>query len=83
MLFFMNYESQKQDVFIFGATGKVGKTLVKQILRDDQKERRLVGVASSAEWLYNQKGLYPQTITYFYLKKKKTGGRNIANMRRF
>lgn len=47
----------KQDIVIFGATGKVGKTFVDQILDKDADKRRITGVVSSQNWLYDPNGL--------------------------
>ena len=55
----------KQDVVIFGATGKVGKTLIHQILKKDGDKRRIVGVASSKNWLYDSSGLISQAVSGF------------------
>ena len=53
-----------QDVFIIGATGKVGRTLVKQIFeRGDTDSRRhvnptrIVGLASSTHTIYSSSGI--------------------------
>ena len=55
----------KQDVFIFGATGKVGSTLVNQILKRDGGKRRITGVASSKSYLYNPSGLARDAVVGF------------------
>ena len=53
-----------QDIFIIGATGKVGKMLVKQIFERGDTDAnmhvnptRVVGLASSNELIYSPKGL--------------------------
>ncbi|MEK6758119.1 MAG: hypothetical protein AABX88_03230, partial [Nanoarchaeota archaeon] len=53
-----------QDVFIIGATGKVGRTLVSQIIKNGDMDKskhinptRIVGIASSSNYLYSPEGL--------------------------
>ena len=53
-----------QNVFIIGATGNVGRTLVSQIMNngDEDKKKhinptRIVGLASSSNYLYSPEGL--------------------------
>ena len=53
-----------QDVFISGATGKVGRTLIKQIFEkgDTDKKRhinttRIIGLASSNDLIYSAEGI--------------------------
>ncbi|MAE42974.1 hypothetical protein CMO93_04330 [Candidatus Woesearchaeota archaeon] len=53
-----------QDVFIVGATGNIGRTLVKQILVSGDTNpdihvnpTRIVGVASSANFIYQPRGI--------------------------
>jgi len=55
----------RQDVVVFGATGKVGKTLINQILDKDIDKRKITGVASSKNWIYDEGGLAPETIKDF------------------
>jgi aspartokinase/homoserine dehydrogenase 1 len=59
-----------QDIFILGATGKVGRTLIAQIFRhgDDsltlhRNPTRIVGVASSSRFRVNPDGLSPEDTT--------------------
>ncbi len=52
----------KQDIFIIGATGNVGKTLVRQILNEGDLRREpvpamIVGLASSTSFVYSPDGL--------------------------
>src|SRR3989338_3284058 len=69
-----------QDLFIIGATGKVGKTLVRQIFEKGDTDRkkhpnptRIVGLASSSNVLYSPKGLSKDESTEFTeMKNKKT-----------
>jgi len=65
-----------QDVFIIGATGKVGSTLLRQIFenRDTDPRRhsnptRVVGLASSSSVLLSPKGLTKKEA-FDFLKKK-------------
>lgn len=53
-----------QDVFIVGATGRVGKTLVEQIIKHGDSDAgkhvhptRIVGLASSKEYVFSPAGL--------------------------
>jgi len=52
-----------QDVYIIGATGKVGNVLVEQIIKNDTDPKihtnptRIVGLASSTHTIYSPKGL--------------------------
>ena len=52
-----------QDVFIIGTTGNVGRTLVKQIIEKDMdckkhvNPTRIIGVASSTQYLFLKNGL--------------------------
>jgi homoserine dehydrogenase len=60
-----------QDVFIIGATGNVGKELVKQIVENDISESvhanptRIVGLASSRSYVYHPYGLNDRTAISF------------------
>ena len=65
-----------QDVFIIGATGKVGRTLVRQIFEkgDADIERhanptRIIGLASSSSLLYSQNGISKEDAINFSEKK--------------
>lgn len=65
-----------QDVFIIGATGKVGKTVVRQIFErgDTDSKRhanptRIVGLASSNNFIYSKMGLLPKQA-YAFIDKK-------------
>lgn len=60
-----------QDVFIIGATGKVGRTLIRQILEKDtdpnthKNPTRIVGLASSKNFIYEREGLTQENIEHF------------------
>ena len=59
-----------QDVFIIGATGNVGKTLVSQILDEGDLNRqpiptRIVGLASATNFIYSPLGLDAVVATGF------------------
>ena len=61
-----------QDVFIIGATGKVGSTLVRQILEKRDTDTslhanptRIVGVASRDNFVYSPRGLSPSQAYSF------------------
>ena len=65
-----------QDVFIIGATGKVGRTLARQIIeRGDTDSRRhlnptrVVGLASSSNLIYSPKGL-PHDEVFKFVERK-------------
>src|SRR3989338_10286843 len=65
-----------QDVFIIGATGKVGKTLVRQIIekgdtnsRRHMNSTRIVGLASSNNFVYSPKGLQTHQ-SYKFVERK-------------
>ena len=75
-----------QDVFIMGATGKVGRTLVRQIFekgdtdaRKHPNPTRIVGIASSSNVMYSSKGLSKEESTEFSEKKKKKTKYNDIN----
>ena len=61
-----------QDVFVIGATGKVGSTLIKQILEKGDtypslhgNPTRIVGVASRSNFAYSPRGLSPSEAHNF------------------
>jgi len=62
-----------QDVFIIGATGKVGKELVDQIVNHDinpinhQNPTRIVGMASSTDYIFSEEdgGLFGVDLDFF------------------
>lgn len=62
-----------QDVFILGATGKVGRTLVSQIFENGdtnylihENPTRIVGIASSTRFIYNfEKGISLESTMRF------------------
>ena len=66
-----------QDVFILGSTGRVGRTLVQQILESDTSPRthrnptRIVGVASSKNYTYDSDGLIDTAVNYFVSKPQE------------
>jgi homoserine dehydrogenase len=64
-----------QDVFILGATGKVGSELINQIILNDGicankhvNPTRVVGVASSKSYLYSKDGLTKEELIDFSKK---------------
>lgn len=68
-----------QDIFILGATGNVGKELVRQIyLNGDTNPQlhanpsRVIGIASSKEFLYSPKGMSYEIATAFSRKDIST-----------
>lgn len=61
-----------QNIFIFGATGKVGRALISQIFenrdtdpRIHKNPTRIVGIASSNRWIKNKSGLDEEKIRQF------------------
>lgn len=67
-----------QDIFVIGATGKVGKTLVKQIFEKGDTDAnihvnptRVVGLASSNDVIYSPKGISTQEALSFTEKNYK------------
>ena len=61
-----------QDVFIIGATGKVGSTLIRQILEKRDTDTslhanptRIVGVASRDNFIYSPRGISPSQAYSF------------------
>jgi homoserine dehydrogenase len=74
-----------QDVFIIGATGKVGAELINQIILNDgvcankhANPTRVVGVASSKTYLYNKNGLNRHELIGF--SKKEIFGKEYGNV---
>ncbi len=72
-----------QDVFIIGATGKVGSTLVRQILEKRDTDTslhanptRIVGVASRDNFVYSPRGLSPSQAYSF-------ASRNFGDVNRY
>jgi homoserine dehydrogenase len=64
-----------QDLFIMGATGKVGRTLVNQIIEKKDIDpnvhanpTRIVGLASSKDFVFSPKGLAPSE-SYDFVNK--------------
>ena len=64
-----------QNVFIIGATGKVGKELVSQIVEKDLDNKthinptRIIGLASSSNFLFSEKGLSKEKCLDFSERK--------------
>lgn len=64
-----------QNVFVLGATGKVGSVLVKQMLENDvdaskhENPTKIVGLASSKNYLFSANGLSKQECLNFIEKK--------------
>lgn len=64
-----------QDIFVIGATGKVGKTLIRQVIGKGDTNKnihanptRIIGLASSTHYLYSSKGLSPEQANGFVNK---------------
>jgi len=64
-----------QDIYIIGATGKVGSTLINQIIEKGDLDRefhanptRIVGLASSTHTIYSPEGLSQEQIHNFVNK---------------
>lgn len=75
-----------QDVFIIGATGKVGNVLVRQIIeRGDMDSKlhlnpkRIVGLASSTHMVYSPRGLLPQDA-YNFISRQDTNSQPYSNL---
>ena len=75
-----------QDVFIIGATGKVGKTVVRQIfergdtdLRMHLNPTRVVGLASSADFIYSSDGL-AKNEAYSFANREKKNAKSYGNL---
>ena len=69
----------KQDVFIIGATGNVGRTLVRQIFERGDTDNgrhanptRIVGLASSRKFVFSSYGL-TEALCYGFADKKEEG----------
>src|SRR3989338_7225226 len=64
-----------QDIFIIGATGKVGRTLVSQIFEKDvspavhNNPTRIIGLASRSSYLYDAKGISREKAEEFCRRK--------------
>ena len=65
-----------QDLFIIGATGKVGKTLIDQIVRKEdtnsqvhRNPTRIVGLASSRNFIFSPHGISPE-VSYSFANKQ-------------
>ncbi|MBI5635965.1 hypothetical protein HY993_03320 [Candidatus Micrarchaeota archaeon] len=77
-----------QNVFVIGATGKVGSAAVKQILDKDvdpvkhDNPTRIAGVASSESYLFSPNGLGRQECLDFAEKKagSNSGGRQYGDL---
>ncbi|GBE20063.1 MAG TPA: hypothetical protein ENG87_01300 [Candidatus Pacearchaeota archaeon] len=65
-----------QNVFIIGATGKVGRELVSQIVEKDLDNKkhinptRIIGLASSSNFLFSEKGLSKENCLDFSERKR-------------
>src|SRR3989344_7559243 len=75
-----------QDVFIIGATGKVGKTVVKQIFeRGDTDSKmhlnptRVVGLASSTHAIYSPNGL-AKNEAYSFVNRDTKNAKSYENL---
>lgn len=75
-----------QDIFIIGATGKVGKTLVRQIFENADTEARfhpnptrVIGLASSKNYIFSQKGL-SKSMSYEFAEKRLPDSRPYNNL---
>ena len=76
----------QQDVFILGATGRVGRILVKQILTEGDTDphihrnpTNIVGLASSTDFVYAENGLGDEAITSF-LSVPKAGHESLVSL---
>ncbi len=62
----------KQNIFIIGATGNVGKRLIQQIYSVEEKNKEymtnIVGIASKNEYLFNNKGINQVYVNNFSKK---------------
>ncbi len=72
-----------QDVFIIGATGMVGRSLVRQIIEKEDMSHhrhanptRIIGLASSKYFMYSSDGIQPKTAQDF-------STRNFSNAKRY
>src|SRR3990172_2708513 len=75
-----------QDVFIIGATGRVGKQLVKQIIEKDDTRKyrhanptRIVGLSSSQDFIYSSKGI-SKSNTYAFTTKNFSNAQPYRNL---
>jgi len=75
-----------QDLFIIGATGKVGSTLVRQILTEGDTDAlkhtnptRIVGLASSKNYIYNPDGI-SNSECYEFARGNSSKGKNYTNL---
>ncbi|MBI2558401.1 hypothetical protein HYW20_03690 [Candidatus Woesearchaeota archaeon] len=75
-----------QDVFIIGATGRVGCALVDQIIKKGDLDpnihsnpTRIVGLASSSHVVHSSNGLNEQQAHKF-LNKEVSGGKNYSDL---
>ncbi len=78
-----------QDVYIIGATGKVGSTLIKQVIEkgDTDASRhanptRIVGLASSTHTLYLPEGISTER-TYAFVNRNYDGARRYQHPNEF
>ena len=75
-----------QDVFILGATGRVGKTLVDQIYEFDvnsnihKNPTRIIGLASSKLKLYNPDGISPSEAKSFLNRESGESNDSVLNI---
>lgn len=74
-----------QNIFIIGATGKVGSTLVRQILENNdgdfkihQNPTRIIGLSSSKSYILNEKGLSKKDCEDF--SKRKIEGKKYKEL---
>ncbi len=74
-----------QNVFIIGATGKVGSRLVSQIFEKGDTDRlkhinptRIVGLASKSSFIYSAEGINEKNARLFSAKKEGRGYRGAA-----
>src|SRR3989344_1180018 len=72
-----------QDIFIIGATGRVGKTLISQIFeKQDTNETlhenptRIIGLASKSSYIYDREGIDYHRAIEFSERKLKNGEKN-------
>ena len=75
-----------QDVFIIGATGRVGATLINQIIKKGDIDNklhvnptRIVGIASSTHTVYSNKGLSEGQVRSF-INKQQDGAKEYTSL---
>jgi aspartokinase/homoserine dehydrogenase 1 len=73
-----------QDIFIIGATGNIGSELVKQVINNDIDQKchknptRIIGLASSKEYLFNENGIIKSDAISF--SKKELNGKSYLKL---